>query len=94
MGIERFTWLNDAIKAHQNITFPSSSIIEGEFGLLKNNLLDILLKNYYVLMNLGHVGYAILAITLKLDHILITVSLTKIRVPVHCMDILKPRKIL
>ena len=38
MGIERFTWLNDAIKAHQNITFPSSSIIEGEFGLAKKQL--------------------------------------------------------
>ena len=38
MGIERFPWLNDAIKANQNITFPSSSIIEGESGLAKKQL--------------------------------------------------------
>tara|TARA_Y100000994_G_scaffold248017_1_gene254719 strand:+ start:1578 stop:2570 length:993 start_codon:yes stop_codon:yes gene_type:complete len=38
MGVERFPWLNDAIMAHQNITFPSSSIIEGEKGLAKKQL--------------------------------------------------------
>ena len=38
MSIERFPWLNDAIKAHQKITFPSSSIIEGESGLAKKQL--------------------------------------------------------
>ena len=38
MGIERFPWLNDAKRAHQNIAFPSSSIIEGESGLAKKQL--------------------------------------------------------
>ena len=38
MNIERFPWLNDAIRAHQKITFPSSSIIEGEPGLAKKQL--------------------------------------------------------
>ena len=38
MSIERFPWLNDAIRAHQKITFPSSSIIEGESGLAKKQL--------------------------------------------------------
>ena len=38
MSIERFPWLNDAIRAHQKITFPSSSIIEGELGLAKKQL--------------------------------------------------------
>ena len=38
MSIERFPWLNDAIRAYQKITFPSSSIIEGESGLAKKQL--------------------------------------------------------
>ena len=38
MSIERFPWLNDAIRAHQKIAFPSSSIIEGESGLAKKQL--------------------------------------------------------
>jgi hypothetical protein len=38
MSIERFPWLNVAIRAHQKITFPSSSIIEGESGLAKKQL--------------------------------------------------------
>ena len=38
MSIERFPWLNDAIRAHQKITLPSSSIIEGESGLAKKQL--------------------------------------------------------
>ena len=38
MSIERFPWLNDAIRAHQNIKFPSSTIIEGESGLAKKQL--------------------------------------------------------
>ena len=38
MSIKRFPWLNDVIRAHQKITFPSSSIIEGEPGLAKKQL--------------------------------------------------------
>ncbi len=38
MSIERFPWLNDAIRAHQKIEFPSSTIIEGESGLAKKQL--------------------------------------------------------
>jgi hypothetical protein len=38
MGFERFPWLNYAIRAHQKISFPSSSIIEGETGLAKKQL--------------------------------------------------------
>ena len=29
MSVERFPWLNDAIRSHQKIAFPSSTIIEG-----------------------------------------------------------------
>ena len=38
MSIKRFPWLNDAVTSHQNILFPSSSIIEGESGLAKKDL--------------------------------------------------------
>ena len=38
MSVERFPWLNDAIRAHQKIAFPSSTIIEGESGLAKTQL--------------------------------------------------------
>ena len=38
MSVERFPWLNDAIRAHQKIAFPSSTIIEGEAGLAKTQL--------------------------------------------------------
>jgi len=38
MSVERFPWLTDVIKTHQNIKFPSSSIIEGESGLAKKQL--------------------------------------------------------
>jgi len=38
MSVERFPWLTDAIRAHQNIIFPYSSIIEGESGLAKKQL--------------------------------------------------------
>ena len=38
MSIKRFPWLNDAVSSHQNILFPSSSIIEGESGLAKKHL--------------------------------------------------------
>ena len=38
MSIKRFPWLNDAVTSHQNILFPSSSIIEGESGLAKKHL--------------------------------------------------------
>jgi hypothetical protein len=38
MSIKRFPWLNDAVSSHQNILFPSSSIIEGESGLAKKDL--------------------------------------------------------
>jgi len=38
MSVNRFPWLTDAIIAHQNILFPSSSIIEGELGLAKKEL--------------------------------------------------------
>ena len=38
MSVNRFPWLIDAISTHQNILFPSSSIIEGELGLAKKEL--------------------------------------------------------
>ena len=38
MSVNRFPWLIDAISTHQNILFPSSSIIEGEIGLAKKEL--------------------------------------------------------
>ena len=38
MTIERYPWLNDALKAHENISFSSSLIIEGELGLAKRKL--------------------------------------------------------
>ena len=38
MTIERYPWLNNALKAHENISFSSSLIIEGELGLAKRKL--------------------------------------------------------
>ena len=38
MSIERFPWLMMLLEPHQKITFPSSSIIEGESGLAKKQL--------------------------------------------------------
>ena len=48
MSIERFPWLNDAIRAHQNIKFPSSTIIEGESGLAKKQLTKYFAQKFIV----------------------------------------------
>jgi len=38
MSVKRFPWLSEAVKAYENIPFPSSIIIEGEQGLAKSQL--------------------------------------------------------
>ena len=50
MNVDRFPWLKDALNANQNLNFSSSIIIEGESGLAKVNLQNILLKNCYAQM--------------------------------------------
>ena len=56
MNIENFPWLNEAVLAYENLSFPSSIIIEGEQGLAKSNLANYFAQKLLCISDSGPCG--------------------------------------